>query len=242
MNLEFICRIISNILLVSLPEGILMTLVIYYVSNKKLINALDLCSLKMNLKLHKKEIFLPAMVYAIISNVVRHSNISNFYVVLSMFAMYIIVLNTNIKDGKNKKIIMLHTLGGVLVALLLTGLTEVLFTLLFITVTGIGLEHINSSILLVCVLSIPIRLLQSFVVFILFIKYNKSINLVPIIFQKKYIILILSNLVTFALIIVTLMNSMMITLSIILAMYPIVTLLVIGYMQYKKEYNKIINK
>jgi hypothetical protein len=192
--MEILLKIVGNTLLVSLPEETFITMIVYFFSNKQIINILDFTRFKAN----KALILIPAITSALTSNIVRYLGYQNSIlgflapIILLVLTIYI-NLQYNYKNIKLYKII-LNTLKGLFIAFFLVLISNLVFVLPIINLLNKPITEID-NIIINFVYSLPCAISQYIILFLITQKYNKKIDIIKLVLEseicKKIIILLI---------------------------------------------------
>lgn len=179
--MDTLLKIVGNTALISVHEEIFITMIIYFFSNKQLLNVLDFTEYREN----KALILIPTIISAIISNIVRYIGYQNTSLgFLAPTVLFIMILYINIKyNYSNKKlhVIIWQTLKGLITAFFITlGINLLTFSLINKSMTVI-----NNNIITNFIYYLPCIIAQYLILFIITQKYNKKINIISLILNNK---------------------------------------------------------
>lgn len=174
-------KILGNTTLISIHEELFITMIIYFFSNKQIINILDFTGFREN----KALILIPTIVSALISNIVRYSGYQNSILgFLAPTVLFTLILFINIQyNYTNKKmyLIIWQTLKGLVVAFFVVlGINLSIFSLIHQP-----MEIINNNIIKNFIYYLPCIVAQYLILFIIIQKYNKKINIIQLILKNK---------------------------------------------------------
>lgn len=239
--MDTLLKIVGNTALISVHEEIFITMIIYFFSNKQLLNVLDFTEYREN----KALILIPSIVSALISNMVRYIGFqSTMLGFLAPIVLLVLTLYINIKyNYSNNSIytIIWQTMKGFITAFFIT----LSINLLIFNIINKSMNELNNNIIINFIYCLPCIIAQYLVLFIITQRYNKKINIISLIYKNKTCKNILNILITVLTILMiiylklAIYDQMFIHLEII-PMILTLFLLIIGLMAfriYKINYN-----
>lgn len=245
MNILF--KILCNTLVVSLPEEIFITMIIYMFSNSQLVHNM----LQMKFKVNKGFVIFPALASALVSNIVIFTGYQDS--ILSLLApivliVLIIYINIVYQNRNNNIKIVLNSFKGLVVGFF--GIAGTNLSLMLLT-KFLGGSIKNLSLILNIMYSIPINLIYLVILFIILPIYSREVNIKEIFMNNRnqrtmFAFITLSTILMitgFKLIIYDQMfrNHEEIAILSLLSI-PIITLVLIIYKIYKRDYNIKLQK
>ncbi len=240
--MDTLLNVICNTLIVSLPEEIFITIIIYMFSNSQLVHNM----LQMKLKVNKGFVIFPASASALVSNIVIFTGYQDS--ILSLLAPIILIVLTIyiniIYQPNNKKYkIIINSFKGLIVGFF--GIAGANLSLMLLT-KFLGGSIKNLNLVLNIIYSIPINLIYLAILFIILPIYSREISIKEICLNSRnqkimFIFITLSTIlmvIGFKLVIYDQMfkNYEEIAILSILSI-PIIILVLIICKIYKKNYN-----
>lgn len=240
--MDTLLKIVGNTLLVSLPEEIFITIIIYMFSNSQLIHNM----FQMKFKINKGLILIPSAISATISNIIRFTGYQS--TILSLLApLVLLVLTTyiNITDNQNKSI--RKSSRGLIVGFF--SITVVNLSMMLITKI-LGGDIRNLSMVSKILYSLPINLSYFIILYMILPLFSRDITLKDLLNKKNQDIMFVFTIINtifmvtgFKFIIYDNIFKGYEELSILsLILIPIILLIVTIYKIYKISYNIKLKK
>ena len=237
-----VIEIICNTLLVSLPEEVFVVVILYMFSNSQLVHNL----VQMRFKINKGLVLIPAIIPALISNVVRVLGYqSSILSMLSPLVLLILTIYISITDRQNKAI--RKSLKGLVVGFF--GITVTNLSMMLV-VKVLGGDIRNLSMISKILYSLPINLSYFIILCIILPLYSRDITLKDLLNKRNQNIMFIFTAVTtifmiigFKLIIYDNIFRGHEELSILsLILIPMILLIFMIYKIYKISYNIRLKK